>query len=52
MFLKNFDGSRIAKTIFEEIKLPTCDTQNLKILQTRIRERLSGMKFFIVLDDV
>ncbi|KAK4591750.1 hypothetical protein RGQ29_016264 [Quercus rubra] len=47
-----FDGSRIAKTILEEVTLSNCDIHSLNLLQIRIRESLKGKKFLLVLDDV
>ncbi len=32
--------------------MSTCDIQSLNLLQTKIREALTGKKFFLVLDDV
>ena len=49
---EKFDSFRIAKTILEEVTLSACDIQNLNLLQIRIRETLTGKKFFLVLDDV
>ncbi|XP_039071975.1 putative disease resistance RPP13-like protein 1 [Hibiscus syriacus] len=49
---EEFDVFRITKTILEEIT-PSCDrNQNLNQLQLKLKEKLLGKKFLIVLDDV
>ncbi|XP_050278969.1 putative disease resistance protein At3g14460 [Quercus robur] len=49
---ENIDCFRIAKTVLEDITFSNCDIQNLNLLQIRIREKLTGKRFLLVLDDV
>ena len=49
---EKFDSFRIAKAILEEVTLSACDIQNLNLLQIRIRDTLTGKKFFLILDNV
>ncbi|KAG6778143.1 hypothetical protein POTOM_017995 [Populus tomentosa] len=46
----DFDIPRITKTILQH--LGSCEDNDLNVLQERLKDRLSGKKFLIVLDDV
>ncbi|XP_061354139.1 putative disease resistance protein At3g14460 isoform X2 [Gastrolobium bilobum] len=46
------DILNITKTIIEELTRSPCNMKNLNLLQLDLKEKLSGKKFFIVLDDV
>ncbi|XVF83138.1 hypothetical protein PTKIN_Ptkin16aG0109500 [Pterospermum kingtungense] len=49
---EEFDAFRVTKTILEEIT-STCDgSENLNQLQLKLKEKLLGKKFLLVLDDV
>ncbi|KAL7204245.1 hypothetical protein ACSBR2_017338 [Camellia fascicularis] len=47
-----FDVLRVTKTILEAITSINYDTQDLNLLQVKLKESLMGKKFLIVLDDV
>ncbi|XP_004485726.1 putative disease resistance RPP13-like protein 1 [Cicer arietinum] len=47
----DFDVLKITKTIAEEVR-SACNTNNLNILQQDLKDKLTGKKFLIVLDDV
>jgi hypothetical protein len=48
-----FDVLKVTKTILEEIGSSTnVDSNNLNLLQVRLQDKLKGMKFLLVLDDV
>lgn len=46
----DFDIPRITKTILQH--LGSCEDKDLNVLQERLKDKLSGKKFLIVLDDV
>ncbi|KDO41168.1 hypothetical protein CISIN_1g045303mg [Citrus sinensis] len=48
----DFDVPRVTKSILESIANVTVDDNNLNSLQVKLKERLSGKKFLLVLDDV
>ncbi|XP_022748119.1 putative disease resistance RPP13-like protein 1 [Durio zibethinus] len=47
-----FDIIRITKTILLSVTSETCDMNNLNLLQVKLKEKLWGKKFLLVLDDV
>ncbi|KAM4082306.1 hypothetical protein ACJW30_11G162500 [Castanea mollissima] len=47
-----FDVLRITKTILEAVTSSTSDTNDLDLLQVRLKNSLVGKKFLIVLDDI
>nr|AHB79191.1 CC-NBS-LRR disease resistance protein [Cicer arietinum] len=47
----DFDVLKVTKAIAEEVR-SACNTNNLNILQQDLKDKLSGKKFLIVLDDV
>ncbi|KAF2319656.1 hypothetical protein GH714_017863 [Hevea brasiliensis] len=49
---EDFDVARVTKTILEAITLESSDAKDFNLLQVRLRDRLMGKKFLIVLDDV
>lgn len=49
---EDFDVARVTKTILEAITLESLDAKDFNLLQVRLRDRLMGKKFLIVLDDV
>ncbi|XP_058079923.1 putative disease resistance protein RGA3 [Magnolia sinica] len=48
----DFSVSRVTKDILESASDNKCDLQNMDQLQRHLREKLSGKKFLLVLDDV
>ncbi|KAM3733838.1 hypothetical protein ACB098_11G168500 [Castanea mollissima] len=49
---QEFDILRITKTVLEAVTSSTGDTDDLDLLQVRLKKSLAGKKFLIVLDDV
>ncbi|XP_054816657.1 putative disease resistance RPP13-like protein 1 [Prosopis cineraria] len=47
-----FDVLRVTKTIYEAITMSRDDTNDLNVLQIKLKQRLSQKRFLIVLDDV
>ncbi|GLT95146.1 hypothetical protein SLE2022_128440 [Rubroshorea leprosula] len=47
-----FDVLQITRTILQAVTGENCDLKDLNLLQIRLKERLSGKKFLLVLDDV
>uniref|UniRef100_A0A6N2NE04 NB-ARC domain-containing protein n=1 Tax=Salix viminalis TaxID=40686 RepID=A0A6N2NE04_SALVM len=48
----DFDIKRLTRAIMESIDGGSCDLQELDPLQQRLKQKLSGKKFLLVLDDV
>jgi hypothetical protein len=48
---EDFSVLRLTKAILEEVR-SNSDSESLNILQTKLKERLQGQKFLLVLDDV
>ncbi|KAG8479782.1 hypothetical protein CXB51_029632 [Gossypium anomalum] len=48
----NFDAIAITKAILQSITSESCDYSNLDLLQVKLKEKLSGKRFFLVLDDI
>ncbi|KAG5227239.1 disease resistance protein [Salix suchowensis] len=48
----DFDIRRLSRAIIESIEDKTCTFQELDTLQRRLREKLIGRRFLLVLDDV
>ena len=48
----DFDVVRVTKTILQSVSLDTHDVNDLNLLQVMLKEKLSGNKFLLVLDDV
>ena len=49
---KEFDVCRVTKRILEEEISDTCNFEGLNLMQLKLKERLMGKKFLLVLDDV
>ncbi|CBI35126.3 unnamed protein product, partial [Vitis vinifera] len=48
----DFDVSKITKTILQSVDPGTHDVNDLNLLQVKLKEKFSGKKFLLVLDDV
>ncbi|KAL6327664.1 hypothetical protein AAG906_022227 [Vitis piasezkii] len=48
----DFDVLRITKTILQSVDPGTRDVNDLNLLQVKLKEKFSGKKFLLVLDDV
>ncbi|KAL6327454.1 hypothetical protein AAG906_019767 [Vitis piasezkii] len=48
----DFDVLKITKTILQSVSLATQNVDDLNLLQMELREKLSGQKFLLILDDV
>ncbi|XP_022748117.1 putative disease resistance RPP13-like protein 1 [Durio zibethinus] len=49
---EDFDVTRITKTIFQAVTSEPCNDNDLNSLQEKLKNKLSGKNFLIVLDDV
>jgi len=47
-----FDIFKLTRAILEAIHKSTDDSRNLEMVQGRLKEKLNGMKFLVILDDV
>ncbi|TYG96708.1 hypothetical protein ES288_A11G373500v1 [Gossypium darwinii] len=48
----NFDAIATTKAILQSITSESCDYSNLDLLQVKLKEKLSGKRFLLVLDDI
>ncbi|XVF18559.1 hypothetical protein REPUB_Repub11eG0033100 [Reevesia pubescens] len=48
----DFDAVTITKKILKSITSERCDENDLNLLQVKLKEKLSGKKFLLVLDDI
>ncbi|KAL1146399.1 hypothetical protein V6Z11_A11G369400, partial [Gossypium hirsutum] len=48
----NFDAIAITKAILQSITSESCDYSNMDLLQVKLKEKLSGKSFLLVLDDI
>jgi hypothetical protein len=49
---EDFDAVRVTKTILQSFTSDNCEGKDLDWLQTNLKEKLKGKKFFVVLDDL
>ncbi|GLT87566.1 hypothetical protein SLE2022_056450 [Rubroshorea leprosula] len=49
---EDFDVHRITRAILEQVPTENCDKKELTLLQERLKDKLSGQKFLLVLDDI
>ena len=49
---EEFDICRITKTVLEAATSIPCDIKDINLLQLKLKEKLTGKKFLLVLDDV
>uniref|UniRef100_A0A2N9HCX2 Uncharacterized protein n=1 Tax=Fagus sylvatica TaxID=28930 RepID=A0A2N9HCX2_FAGSY len=49
---EDFDIVRVTKVILQSVTSETCDVQDLNSLQVKLKGKLSGKKFLLILDDV
>ncbi|XVF77800.1 hypothetical protein PTKIN_Ptkin14bG0075500 [Pterospermum kingtungense] len=48
----DFDATGITKAILRSISSKSCDDNDLNLLQVKLKEKLSGKRFLLVLDDI
>ena len=49
---EDFDIVRVTKVILQSVTTETCDVNDLNLLQIKLKEKLYGKKFLLILDDV
>ncbi|XP_075660420.1 putative disease resistance RPP13-like protein 1 [Castanea sativa] len=49
---EDFDIVRVTKVILQSVTTEICDVNDLNLLQIKLKERLYGKKFLLILDDV
>ncbi|EOX96605.1 LRR and NB-ARC domains-containing disease resistance protein, putative [Theobroma cacao] len=49
---EEFDGVRVTKTMLQAVTLESCNLKDLNLLQLRLKDKLCGKRFLIVLDDI
>ncbi|KAM3733832.1 hypothetical protein ACB098_11G167900 [Castanea mollissima] len=49
---EEFDVLKITRTIFESVASRNCNVKDLNVLQVKLKERLKGKRFLLVLDDI
>jgi len=49
---EDFDAVRVTKTILQSFTSENCEGKDLNWLQNKLKEKLKGNKFFVVLDDL
>ncbi|XP_023890288.2 putative disease resistance RPP13-like protein 1 [Quercus suber] len=49
---EDFDIVRVTKVILQSVTTETCDVNDLNLLQIKLKEKLNGKKFLLILDDV
>jgi hypothetical protein len=49
---EDFDAVRVTKTILQSFTSENCEGKDLNWLQNKLKEKLKGKKFFVVLDDL
>ncbi|KAK7287106.1 hypothetical protein RIF29_00153 [Crotalaria pallida] len=49
---EDFDVIKVTRSILKAFKLPTSGEEDLNMLQVKLKKKLTGKKFFLVLDDV
>ncbi|KAG7942232.1 hypothetical protein I3843_16G091400 [Carya illinoinensis] len=47
-----FDAIKVTKTILKSVTSKSCDDNDLNLLQVKLKEKLKGKKFLVILDDV
>jgi hypothetical protein len=49
---EDFDAVRVTKTILEFLTSENCESKDLNWLQVKLKEKLKGKKFLVILDDL
>jgi hypothetical protein len=49
---ENFDADRVTKTILQSLSSNNCDCSDRNWLQVKLKEKLQGKKFLVILDDL
>jgi hypothetical protein len=49
---EDFDVVRVTKTILKSVTYESCEDNDLNLLQVKLKEKLKGKKFLVVLDDL
>jgi hypothetical protein len=48
----DFDGDRVTKSILHSLNVENCDGKDLNWLQVKLKEKLEGKKYLVILDDL
>jgi hypothetical protein len=49
---EDFDAVRVTKTVLKSVTFESCDDNDLNLLQVKLKEKLNGKKYLIILDDL
>ncbi|KAF5445287.1 hypothetical protein F2P56_034349, partial [Juglans regia] len=49
---EDFDVAAVTKTILQSLTSENCDDKDLNLLQVKLKEKLLGKRFLVILDDV
>jgi hypothetical protein len=49
---EDFDAVRVTKTVLKSVTSESCDDNDLNLLQVKLKEKLNGKKYLIILDDL
>ncbi|KAG6625081.1 putative disease resistance RPP13-like protein 1 isoform X2 [Carya illinoinensis] len=49
---EEFDAIKVTKTILKSVTSTSCDDDDLNLLQVKLKEKLKGKKFLVILDDI
>jgi hypothetical protein len=49
---EDFDAVRVTKTVLKSVTSESCDDNDLNLLQIKLKEKLNGKKYLIILDDL
>jgi len=49
---EDFDAVRVTRTILKSVTSESCEDNDLNLLQVKLKEKLNGQKYLVILDDV